>query len=107
MRKAAFQEYAIAPDFNLVRLPQRLSFEEGATFGVAFVAASLALGVCMGADFSTSHQGPDLFKQLHQIDPEVLPADIRDECVGAIENHERVQPGDWIAVWGGKQIVIL
>ncbi|KAK0388413.1 hypothetical protein NLU13_4657 [Sarocladium strictum] len=102
LRKAAFQEYAVAPAFNLVRLPPNLSFEEGATIGVAFVAASLALGVCMGADFSTSLDGPNLFELFRKTSADAFPADIRDECLAAIEGHEKVQPGDWIAVWGGS-----
>jgi hypothetical protein len=104
LRKAAFQQYAVAPAFNLVRLPNKLSFEEGATLGVAFVAASLALGVCMGADFSTYLDGPNLFALFRKMNPDAFPSDIREECLLAIERHEKVQPGDWIAVWGGEYL---
>ncbi|KAK4187653.1 hypothetical protein QBC35DRAFT_229592 [Podospora australis] len=102
LRKAAYQEYVIAPDFNTVRLPPALSFEEGSTLGVAFVAAALSLGICAGLDFSGVLNGPDLFSLVRSISPELLAADIRDECLEAILPHERAQRGDWLAVWGGS-----
>lgn len=101
-RKAAFQEYAIGKTCNIVRLPRRLSFEQGSTIGVAFVAAALALGVRMGPDFLPFFDGPDLYQVLRDISPEDLPADVLQECLEAIQGHERIRPGDWIAIWGGK-----
>lgn len=102
LRKAAYQQYAIAFDYNLVKLPPHISLLEGATLGVAFVAAVLALGVSMGVNFSNVLYGPDLFKILREIDPEQLPADVRDECLNGIQEHERAKPGDWLIIWGGS-----
>ncbi|KAK3899751.1 chaperonin 10-like protein [Staphylotrichum tortipilum] len=102
LRKAAYQEYVVAFDYNTVRLPPSISAEQGSTLGVAFVAAALALGVCMGVDFSSVLDGPDLFTLLRQLDPEVLPSDVRQECLDGILSHERATPGDWLAVWGGS-----
>lgn len=86
----------------MVRLPTALSYEEGSTLGVAFVAASLALGICMGVDFSDVTNGPDLLKLAKAADPESIPEDVRAETLRGIPEHERAKPGDWIAVWGGK-----
>ncbi len=102
LRKAAYQEYVVAFDYNTVRLPPSISSEEGATLGVAFVAAALALGVCMGVDFSGVLDGPDLFSLVRQVGPDVLPDDVRQECLNGILGHERATSGDWLAIWGGK-----
>ncbi len=90
LRKAAYQEYVVAFDYNTVRLPRSISAEEGSTLGVAFVAAALALGVCMGVDFSSVLDGPNLFSLVRQIDPEILPNDVRQECLDGILGHEPV-----------------
>lgn len=100
-RKAGFQEYVIASDFNTVRIPPSVSRQAGSTIGVAYVAAALSLGICMGVDFSTILDGPDLFDLIRKIDPEQLPKDIRAECVSGISQGERALPGDWLAIWGG------
>ncbi|KAK4157790.1 chaperonin 10-like protein [Chaetomidium leptoderma] len=102
LRKAAYQQYAIAFDYNTVRLPSTLSPEEGSTLGVAFVAAALALGVCMGLDFSSVLDGPDLYTLLRELPPDSLAADIRNECLDGLRAHDRAQPGDWLAIWGGS-----
>ncbi|KAM7217501.1 GroES (chaperonin 10)-like protein [Rhypophila decipiens] len=102
LRKAAYQEYVVAFDYNTVRLPPSLSVEEGSTLGVAFVAAVLSLGVCMGVDFSHVLDGPDLLTMLRNIDPESIPVDVRQECLEGIQDHERAGPGDWLAIWGGS-----
>lgn len=31
-----------------------------------------------------------------------LPADVLNECLNGIGQHERPQTGDWIAIWGGS-----
>ncbi|KAK4234315.1 chaperonin 10-like protein [Achaetomium macrosporum] len=102
LRKAAYQEYVVALDYNTVRLPPALSLEKASTLGVAFVAAALALGVCMGVDFSDVLDGPDLYRLLREVASEDLPSDIRKECLDGIRDHERALPGDWLAVWGGS-----
>ncbi|CAN8101275.1 unnamed protein product [Discula destructiva] len=101
-RKAAYQEYVVTFDFNAVRLPPRISYEEGSTLGVAFVAASLALGVCMGVNFADVLDGPDLLKILKEVDPETIPQDVRAESLHGIADEERANRGDWLAIWGGS-----
>ncbi|KAL2150451.1 hypothetical protein VTH82DRAFT_7014 [Thermothelomyces myriococcoides] len=102
LRKSAFQHYVVSLDYNTVRLPPSISYEEGSTLGVAFVAAALSLGVCMGLDFSSVLDGPDLYSLIRQLSPDVLAPDVRDECLNSLPSQERAQPGDWIAVWGGS-----
>ncbi|KUI64322.1 hypothetical protein VM1G_11124 [Cytospora mali] len=101
-RKAAYQEFVVTFDYNAVRLPPSISHEEGSTLGVAFVAASLALGVCMGVDFSDVANGPDLLKIVKMVDSDSIPEDVRVESLSGISERERAKPGDWIAVWGGS-----
>lgn len=100
-RKAGFQEYVIASDFNTVRIPRNISKRAGSTVGVAYVAAALSLGICMGVDFSTVLDGPDLSELVRKLDPEQLPQDIRAECLSSISQGEGALPGDWLAIWGG------
>lgn len=104
IRKAAFQEYAIATDFNAARIPPSTSIHASASVGVAFVASALALGVSFGLDFSLIRQapGPNLAKVVSQLNREDIPVDIHDECFAALSEAERPRPGDWIAIWGGR-----
>ncbi|TQN67403.1 Trans-enoyl reductase [Colletotrichum shisoi] len=104
LRKAAYQQYVVTADFNAARIPPSVSPRAAATLGVAFVAAVLSLGVCMGVDFSSvpGAPGPDLLTLLRGVDPESLPRDIRDECLAGIREHERAVAGDWVVVWGGS-----
>ena len=88
-------------------MPPTISYEEGSTLGVAFVAAAIALGVSIGLDFSTILDGPDLFRAVRSVEPSKLPIDVREECLEGVEEHERPRPGDWIAIWGGKHLVSL
>lgn len=102
IRKAAFQEFVVSTEHNAARIPSSVSLETGAAIGVAFVAASLALGICLGVDFSAaSVRGPNLLVQLRTIQPKEFPDDIRTECLDGIVASERAKVGDWIAVWGG------
>ena len=101
LRKAAFQQYAVAADFNAVKLPPSVSAETGSTVGVAFVAAALALGVCLGLEFSSVLDGPDLLRTVRQLKDHHLPLDIETECRSGISEDERARAGDWIAIWGG------
>ncbi|POS71321.1 oxidoreductase [Diaporthe helianthi] len=102
LRKAAYQEFVVSLEYNVVRLPKALSYEEGSTLGVAFVAASLALGICMGVDFSHVANGPDLLRLAKAADPESIPEDVRAETLRGIPEDERARSGDWISVWGGS-----
>ena len=101
-RKGAFQQFVIANDYNLVRLPPSLTYEQGSTVGVAFVAASLALGVSLGADFSSVLDGPDLFRALRDIDTGRIPDDVVNETLHSLRDEERPREGDWLVIWGGK-----
>ncbi|KAL1981032.1 hypothetical protein VTN96DRAFT_3141 [Rasamsonia emersonii] len=104
IRKAAFQEYAIATDYNAARIPAKTSIHAGASLGVAFVAAALALGISFGLDFGNCEKvpGPDLLRILRGLDPKEIPEDVRDECLSSVSDSERVKPGEWVAIWGAS-----
>ncbi|KAL3440522.1 chaperonin 10-like protein [Aspergillus insuetus] len=104
IRKAAFQEYAVATHFNAARIPASSCAHAAASVGVAFVAAILALGVSFGVDFSSIAQcpGPNLVDVLGNVDKGTIPADVRDECFASAEGIERPKKGDWIAIWGAS-----
>jgi hypothetical protein len=105
-RKAAYQQYAVVSDFNACRIPGNITTTEAAPLGVAFVAAALALGICLGVDFVSTRgrpRGPDLLHTVRSLSRESLPKDIRAECFDGIRVDERPRPGDWIAIWGGKK----
>lgn len=108
-RKAAFQQYSIAQDFNVCRIPQHLRDVSTSlpAIGVAFVTAALSLGVCLGLSFQSvvDTPGPDLYQVVHDLERNSLPEDIRDECFDSMPSDERIQAGDWIAVWGASTTV--
>lgn len=91
----------MALDFNVVKIPSGISTEQGATIGVAYVAAVLALGVSLGVDFSSVAGGPNLFQLVRAEGSRNLPEDVRSECLDGVQSHERAVAGDWVAVWGG------
>jgi len=110
LRKAAFQQFAVGTDFNVCRLPRGIQKHEGAPIGVAFVAAALGLGICLGTDFSKiggGANGPDLLNIFETTEGINLPEDIREECLNGIRESERPKVGDWIAVWGGSSTTAL
>ena len=109
IRKAAFQEYAIATHYNAVRIPPTTSIHSGVSLGVAFVASALALGICFGLDFDLSKDapGPNLPQIISQIDQEQIPADVREECFSSADESRRIKRDDWIAIWGGKQLIVI
>jgi NADPH:quinone reductase-like Zn-dependent oxidoreductase len=104
IRKAAFQEYAIATDFNAARIPAATSIHAASSVGVAYVAAALALGVSFGLDFSLIKKapGPNLPNIIKQLNTNDIPDDIREECFASFLDAEKPQPGEWLAIWGGK-----
>lgn len=68
------------------------------------MAAALALGISFGLDFGLAENapGPDLRQILKGLKQEDIPDDIRDECLPLPDaDAERVQRGDWVAIWGG------
>ncbi|KAL5088065.1 GroES-like protein [Trichoderma afarasin] len=102
LRKAAYQEYVVSSDYNVARIPPSISFQQAAGLGVAFSAAAITLGICMGVDFSSILDGPDLLQLMRSVPPESIPEDVRTECLQGISDAERAVPGDWVAVWGGS-----
>ena len=108
-RKAAYQQYSVVSDFNACKIPPNVTTIEAAPLGVAFVAAALALGICMATDFANTNGGPrglDLFRAIRSVSRDALPQDIRAECFDKIREDERPKPGDWIAIWGGEQTTL-
>lgn len=104
-RKAAYQEYAIVSSHNACRIPSTLSPLSAAPLGVAYVAAALMLGICLGLDFSDIEgpgKGPDLLSIVRNLDRESVAKDIRGECFEGIEAAERPRRGDWLVIWGGS-----
>ncbi|KAF7191151.1 FMNH(2)-dependent dimethylsulfone monooxygenase [Pseudocercospora fuligena] len=107
VRKAAYQEYVVTTDYNVTRIPQGVSVKEGAALGVAYVAATVALGISFGLDLTNLRngpRGPDLFSLTKQLDPRDVPEDIRNEIFGGIAQSERPQPGEWLAIWGANSM---
>lgn len=105
IRKAAFQEFVISTEYNCARVPREIPVQSCAAVGVAFVAATLALGICFGVDFSVSSntfRGPNLLGLIRVFNSGLLAEDIRDECLNGIALPERAKSGDWIAIWGGE-----
>lgn len=100
-RKAAYQEFVVAPNYNVVKLPRQLSPEQGAALGVAFVTSALALGSCFGLSFSDIMDGPDLRALIHSVNEKRIPEDVQHEALRSIDDHERALEGDWVAIWGG------
>lgn len=107
-RKAAYQQFTIVSDFNACRIPPHLTVRQTAPLGVAFVAAALALGICIGLDFSGSPgrpNGPDLLQIVRSLSREALPNDVHAECFEKLERQDRATAGDWIAIWGGMRSI--
>ncbi|KAJ5666317.1 Polyketide synthase enoylreductase [Penicillium maclennaniae] len=104
IRKAAFQEYAVATDFNAARIPSSTCIQASASVGVAFVAAALGLGVSFGQDFSRLKRspGPNLIEVINRLEKSEIPRDIHDECFASSSESQRPQPGEWIAIWGAS-----
>ena len=101
IRKAAYQQFSVAQDYNAVLLPPEISAESGATFGVAFVTAALTLGICFGIDFSNVLDGPDLVRIVQNSTFLDIPKDVKGVCQAFAEKDDRAVSGDWIAIWGG------
>ncbi|KAI5212731.1 hypothetical protein AUEXF2481DRAFT_83484 [Aureobasidium subglaciale EXF-2481] len=104
IRKSAFQEYAISTHQNVARIPRIIATTQGASIGVAFVAAALALGVSLGLKLPdlSGEKGVDLWDAVRRLPSGALPADVEAECVSSIEDNERLQHGDHIAIYGGS-----
>jgi hypothetical protein len=104
-RKSAYQQYSVVSDFNACKLPEHFTGIDAAPLGVAFVAAALGLGICLGVDFAAINgrpRGPDLLRTVRALARDSLPEDIRKTCFDGIREDERPKQGDWIAIWGGE-----
>ncbi|KAM3552573.1 hypothetical protein ARSEF4850_007323 [Beauveria asiatica] len=101
-RKAAYQEFVVAPSYNVVKLPRQLSPDQGAALGVAFVTSALALGSCFGLSFSDVAGGPDLKSVIGDVGEHRIPHDVAYEALRSMQDHERALEGDWVAIWGGS-----
>ena len=91
-------------DFNVYHIPSDLTPESCAPLGVAFVAATIALGICLGVNFESDRgeeAGPNLLGIMRSLPINMIPDDIRDECSKGIEEADRPRKGDWLAIWGG------
>ncbi|CAC9891086.1 unnamed protein product [Aureobasidium pullulans] len=101
---SAFQEYAISTQHNVARLPQNVPTTHGASIGVAYVAAALALGVSLGLNLPkvSGQDEADLWEAVRKLPQDAIPIDVAAECLSSIENSERPQQGDWIAIHGGS-----
>lgn len=101
-RKAAFQEFAIVCCYNAIRIPSHVDPFRIASTGVAFVAAGLALGVCLGISF-TKGKNQRVFNLLEiaQKYPEDIPDDIAPEIFQGISPGSRPHAGEWVLIYGG------
>jgi NADPH:quinone reductase-like Zn-dependent oxidoreductase len=106
-RKSAFQEYAIVKDFNAVKIPASFDSPHAASVGVAFVAATIGLGICLGLTFpgTKKPQALDLLEIARSQDESEVPEDAFDEVFKAISLWNRPNTGDWILIYGGMTIL--
>ncbi|KAH6145459.1 hypothetical protein HBI64_000830 [Parastagonospora nodorum] len=104
-RKSGFQEYAVVDEFNAVRLPKNIYAPQAASVGVAFVAATISLGVCLG--MTMSHKKGlqmDLLNLARAQGRDDTPEDIVKEVFDGIEPQDRPVAGDWILIYGASTI---
>lgn len=85
-------------------MPQGYNAPQAASIGVAFVAAVLALGVCIGLVFPGTSSAPtlNLLEAARSQDENGVPEDVADEVFDAIDPWNRPHSGDWIMIYGGK-----
>ncbi|EKJ71728.1 hypothetical protein FPSE_08174 [Fusarium pseudograminearum CS3096] len=101
-RKGAYQNHVVAKSYNIVRLPGHVSFEQGSTIGVAFVTAAVALGICLGVDFTVVDNGPEMRQVVDSLNVDSLPKDVHKEIAQQIPSQDRPEAGDWFVIWGGS-----
>jgi hypothetical protein len=94
----------VALNFNTIRLDSTVNSIATAGVGVAFVAASIALGVSLGLVFpgGKTPASIDLLSIARKQRGEEVPEDVVDEVFGSRTASSRPQPGDWILIMGGK-----
>lgn len=102
-RKSGFQEYAVVDSFNAVKLLGDLNPPRAAAVGVAFVAAALSLGLCLG--MTLYHKRGlylDLLSLARAQDRDEVPHDVAEEVFDALSMRDRAVAGDWVLIYGGK-----
>jgi len=71
--------------------------------GVAFVAAALSLGVCLGITlYHKRGLNVDLLNLARAQDREVVPVDVVGEVFDALDARDRAVAGDWVLIYGGE-----
>lgn len=76
--------------------------------GVAYVAAGLSLGVCLGVTFTKGPKKREFnLLEIARRRPEDVPDDIIDEVFDALAPCYQAQPGEWLLVYGGESNRIL
>ena len=77
-----------------------------ASLGVAFVAASIALGVCLGVDFPSFSAYPplSLLSLAQRQEKHLIPSDAESEVLEnkCIPAGSRPHAGEWILIYGGE-----
>lgn len=74
-----------------------------AAVGVAFVAAAISLGVCLGLNVSHKRNLQlDLLNLARAQGRKDMPEDIVGEVFDALDARSRPVAGDWILIYGGE-----
>jgi NADPH:quinone reductase-like Zn-dependent oxidoreductase len=101
-RKSGFQEYAVVDSFNAVRLLDDVNPSRAAAVGVAFVAAALSWGVCLGMTlYHRRGLNLDLLNLARAQDRDQVPEDIAYEVFDALSTRDQAIAGDWVLIYGG------
>ncbi|KAH7115059.1 chaperonin 10-like protein [Dendryphion nanum] len=105
-RKSAFQEYAIVDDFMAIKVAPIVNAPHAAAVGVAFVAAVIGLGICLGLTFPGPNKPKplDLLELARSQDRSDVPEDAIDEVFNAISLWNRPNTGDWILIYGASSV---
>lgn len=103
-RKSAFQEFAIVCCYNAIRIPHSVNPFRVASIGVAYVAAGLALGACLGTSFPRPrNKRPFNLLDVSQRYLEDVPDDIAPQIIQGLQPGSRASPGEWLLVYGGMR----
>ncbi|KAK1239875.1 hypothetical protein MKX08_007317 [Trichoderma sp. CBMAI-0020] len=99
IRKSTFQEYTIVCCYNAIRIPKHVDPFKVASMGVAYVAAGLSLGVCLGVTFTKGPKKREFnLLEIARKRPEDIPDDIIDEVFDALAPCYQAQPGEWLLI---------
>ncbi|KAF1981106.1 GroES-like protein [Aulographum hederae CBS 113979] len=106
-RKAAFQEFAVAWQHNVCKVPSAIDPLSAASVGVAFIAASFALGISLGITFpSLAEEGQSLdMLSLARSQPiEHIPFNVRNEVLYSLDSGDRPSIGEWILIMDASSV---